>query len=230
MADWYYKKWNKDIGPVNREEILSAIQGGVIGKRSLVSRDGKNWKTLDVAGFYSGDEQKQGKESVQDKVPFSLDEIIEAFKSRFHKLDNLVRKIRFATRPKPGTMELCENSSGERLCGFCAEVIKADAIKCKHCGEFVSPNGIPANTGLRNVGVFLFILGAVWVSLAFNMDTTVLVEGKTYGEGAFAFTSPSQRVNNLGLMNDRQNHLMIAGIVLLAGIVLIGFGSKQSRK
>jgi len=43
-----------------------------------------------------------------------------------------------ATRPPQTTSEKQVSASISRLCPFCAEEIKVEAIKCKHCGEYLS--------------------------------------------------------------------------------------------
>lgn len=82
---------------------------------------------------------------------------------------------------------------------------------------------------MKGVGILLLVVGAIWALVAFNMDTTVTSEAQRYGSGEFAFEVPSVTVNNLGLMETRRNHLMFSGLTMLAGVVLIGFGS-ISRK
>lgn len=53
----------------------------------------------------------------------------------------------------------------------------------------------------------LIFIGAVGLIFAFFMDTSVLTES-------------GGRVNNLGLMNDKQNYLIISGILLSIGVIL----------
>lgn len=73
---------------------------------------------------------------------------------------------------------------------------------------------------MRKFGFFLAGAGLVWALYAFNIDTTVSTE--SYYGGGFS------RVHNLGLMDDRRNHLLAAGFTALIGVVLIGFGSVTS--
>jgi hypothetical protein len=87
---------------------------------------------------------------------------------------------------------------------------------------------------MRALGIFLIIVGLVWAVVAFNMDTTVTTESRseTYGSGEYAvdIDIPSVTVQNLGLMEARRNHLMFAGLTLLIGVVLVGFGSISRQK
>ena len=62
------------------------------------------------------------------------------------------------------------------------------------------------------VGWIVVIAGAIWMGCALAMKTTV-----------YTFGSPD--VHNLGLMNDRMVHTIIAGAVFLAGIVFVAAGS-----
>ena len=68
---------------------------------------------------------------------------------------------------------------------------------------------------MKGFGIFLVIAGLVWALVAFNMDTSV-----STGYGS---------VNNIGLMETRSNNLMFAGLTILIGVVLIGFGSNSKQ-
>lgn len=81
---------------------------------------------------------------------------------------------------------------------------------------------------MRGLGKFLVAVGILWAIVAFNMDTTVTSGPQTYGSGEYAVNVPSITVNNLGLMEARRNHLMFAGLTILVGVVLIGFGSGKT--
>ncbi|HCI3893701.1 TPA: hypothetical protein NO315_004902, partial [Pseudomonas aeruginosa] len=51
----------------------------------------------------------------------------------------------------------------EKKCPFCAEVIKAEAVKCKHCGSMLSAGpatGKPTKKGLGPLGgIVIAVLG-----------------------------------------------------------------------
>lgn len=68
---------------------------------------------------------------------------------------------------------------------------------------------------MRGFGIFFVIAGIVWALIAFNVDTSVPT---AYGS-----------VNNIGLMAARTNNLMFAGLTILIGVVLIGFGSNSKQ-
>ena len=78
---------------------------------------------------------------------------------------------------------------------------------------------------MRAIGATLIIVGLVWAAIAFNMSTTVQAGGERIGSGAFSVDIPRVTVNNLGLMEERRNHLMMSGVAIIAGIILFGFGS-----
>ncbi len=81
--------------------------------------------------------------------------------------------------------------------------------------------------GVKVLGGILIAVGLLWAVFAFNMPTTVQAGGDRIGSGAYSFELPKVTVNNLGLMEERRNHLMMAGVTVLAGILLFGFGSVQ---
>jgi hypothetical protein len=86
---------------------------------------------------------------------------------------------------------------------------------------------------MKQLGVFLVVIGLIWAVVAFNMDTTVTSEGRyeQFG-GVYAplIHIPSVTVHNTGLLETRRNHLMFAGLTAFAGVILIGFGSIQPPK
>ncbi len=70
---------------------------------------------------------------------------------------------------------------------------------------------------MKSLGIVLIIIGSIWAIIAFNLDTSISTGFDLYG-------LPS-RVNNLGLMAERQNHLIFSGLTIITGILLFGFGT-----
>ena len=64
---------------------------------------------------------------------------------------------------------------------------------------------------MKNYGICLIIAGAIWSFVVFNMDTSV------------------GNYHNLSLADQRKSHMMGAAVTLIAGILLLGFGSMQDR-
>ncbi|HEY3318285.1 MAG TPA: hypothetical protein VGK50_07685 [Coriobacteriia bacterium] len=60
---------------------------------------------------------------------------------------------------------------------------------------------------MRRVGIALLLVGLVWAAVAAAQDATVP-------------TGTGDRVYNLGLMDDRRNQIIIAGIVAVIGTVI----------
>jgi len=83
---------------------------------------------------------------------------------------------------------------------------------------------------MKILGTFLSVVGLVWGIMAFNYDTSVEVGGQSYGSGEYSFDIPKSRVNNIGLMNEKQNHIFGAGITLILGVILFIFGSRKEEQ
>ncbi len=69
---------------------------------------------------------------------------------------------------------------------------------------------------MKIYGRWILIAGAVIFVLALFMDTSVPVQ-----------SSPGDRVNNLGLMQDQQNFLLLGGLLVLAGLIMYFFDAKK---
>jgi len=68
---------------------------------------------------------------------------------------------------------------------------------------------------MRKFGVFLLVVGAIWVMFAMGMDTSIAI-----GDG--------RRVNNFGLIAAKQNQIMVGGLILLSGLLMMIFGGRKS--
>ena len=67
---------------------------------------------------------------------------------------------------------------------------------------------------MKGLGIFAIVVGIGWMIFALSMDVSV-----STGIG---------RVNNLGLMADRQLHTIVGGMIALAGLLMLLFGGKVS--
>ena len=59
----------------------------------------------------------------------------------------------------------------------------------------------------KGVGVIILVLGLFAVMLCMNMETSVETE---FGD----------RVNNIGLMNDKQNYLILSSLIVISGLLI----------
>jgi hypothetical protein len=83
---------------------------------------------------------------------------------------------------------------------------------------------------MKAFGLILIAVGVCGLLVALNLDTTMDPEhaAKTIGFGEFSTHTPgvpSQRVHNIGLMDQRRNWLTVSAVVFLSGIILFGLGS-----
>jgi hypothetical protein len=120
-----------------------------------------------------------------------------------------------------------EGQSGTKTCPFCAEEILAAAIKCKHCGEMLSKPQASVNQQnvgspvLRRLGIIIFIGGLIYgVYYLGFFDSSVAVPreeilGQVIGGG---------RVHNLGLMQTKQNGIMLGFGAAAFGLILALIG------
>lgn len=74
---------------------------------------------------------------------------------------------------------------------------------------------------MKTLGIVLLVIGALWAVIAFNADTTVSTESQVIGSTYI----PSQKVNNIGKMDERRNHLLLSALVVVVGVVLFAAGN-----
>lgn len=77
---------------------------------------------------------------------------------------------------------------------------------------------------MKNIGLILFMIGAIWAIIAFNADISVSTRGEFIG-GHYI---PSTTVNNIGLMDDRRNNLMMSAVMVLVGVILFAVSAIKS--
>lgn len=66
---------------------------------------------------------------------------------------------------------------------------------------------------MKGFGTFALIVGICWLVFALSMDVSVA-------------TGAGGRVNNLGLMADRQVHTIVGGMITLGGLLMVLLGGK----
>ncbi|WP_210713302.1 hypothetical protein [Pseudomonas sp. MWU349] len=68
---------------------------------------------------------------------------------------------------------------------------------------------------MKGIGTLALVVGICWAVFALSMDVSVA-------------TGSGGRVNNLGLMADRQLHTIVGGMIALAGLLMVLLGGKSS--
>jgi hypothetical protein len=79
---------------------------------------------------------------------------------------------------------------------------------------------------MRAVGIIIIILGIVASYYSVMMDTTIETNIKSNILDNYGMTS---RVNNIGLMNDKQNYVVLSGILTLCGVIVFCFGVQGAQ-
>ena len=77
---------------------------------------------------------------------------------------------------------------------------------------------------MKDFGGILLIAGLALIIYALSIDTSV----KVNYPGGNNFGMP-ERVNNIGLMNDKQNYLIFAGIISVLGVLILVSGKKPEK-
>lgn len=77
---------------------------------------------------------------------------------------------------------------------------------------------------MKLLGIVLLAIGVLWAVVTFNADTTVSTESRFIGETYV----PSQKVNNIGLMDERRNHLILSALVVVVGAILFVAGNVKA--
>lgn len=70
---------------------------------------------------------------------------------------------------------------------------------------------------MKKFGILLLIIGSITLFRALNMDTSIATETKGI------------RVNNIGLINDKQNMITAAGIAIIVGAIFTALAGKNSQ-
>jgi hypothetical protein len=79
---------------------------------------------------------------------------------------------------------------------------------------------------MKKIGIVIASISALCLLLALNMSTTVTTEAKTFGD----FKVPSMTVNNLGLMQSKQNYINVSAVFLILGVGIFLLAPKNDSK
>ena len=77
---------------------------------------------------------------------------------------------------------------------------------------------------MRTLGIIILIIGIILGIYALSMDTSVQVN---YDGNSFGLP---ERVNNIGLMNTKQNLIIVAGVLCIIGTLILIFKKSDNSK
>ena len=118
-----------------------------------------------------------------------------------------------------------------RLCPFCAEEIKAEAIKCKHCASDLIPDN--SRSGHGSVAQGAAETGTLWLpvpSLVLGIFSVVMLFDDSYWDmdtvmGLLLFAGVGLSMGVIGLcVQSKGKGMSIAGVVLSSIGLLAGLG------
>ena len=173
---------------------------------------------LKTRGVLSEDEFQSAKQRVLGTAPvtdISREEVndsaaqINALLQQGRKVEALAASLQLKTKLSGNT-------------AYAEDLKRVDAAIAALSGPTQHPPNAPTS-GVRVVGGLLILLGVLTVFGALGMDVSVEVPtqeilGQVVGGG---------RVNNLGLMNDRQNLIMIGSVLGMGGLLMTLLGGRK---
>src|SRR5437870_5699399 len=83
---------------------------------------------------------------------------------------------------------------------------------------------IMAPKSMAGLGVVVLIVGIIGMFLAAHMDTSVRVGDVNMPSALRPYVPNDMRVNNLGLMQEKQNYFILSGVVAVIGAILLAAG------
>jgi len=116
----------------------------------------------------------------------------------------------------PPVKQMEEKIIHQKKCPFCAEKIQSEAIKCKHCGETL-PDAEQVGSVLGFLGFIVFLGGIAGVIYYWRFfDTSV---GSDFG-----------RINNIGLLQDRQTGVIVSAVFSILGLLCALFSQHRKNR
>ena len=78
---------------------------------------------------------------------------------------------------------------------------------------------------MKIIGIIVSLVSTICLLIALNMSTAVTTRSSGFGD----FRIPSMTVNNLGLMQDKQNYIITSAVFLIIGVGLYLFALKNGE-
>jgi len=196
---WYIENDGKVEGPLPLDTIEARLFAGFITDETMLSRDGKEFQSASdfkKDGIIGRSEAPEPQEQrIQEPEPQAEPPILRpAVKA----------KAPSAPAPRP----VAKKPAAEPLPEM-TELQRSDKIEIPETAK---------GSSMQRLGVFLFLAG-LFVSIYYFQFFNTTVE--TPRQTLFGQEIGGERVHNIGLMQDRQNGLIIGVVIAVAGFVCL---------